>query len=840
MTRLSFICASLFLWLLAAIFPAHASDRASAGAPDGSSDLSGRTLYLVGQSHIDVAWRWQWPETIGVCRDTFGQAIRLMADYPDFRYSQSSAVLYAAMEENDPALFAAIRKQVAAGRWCIVGGMWVEPDANLPGGEALVRQCLYGQRYFREKFGVEVHTGWLPDTFGMAWTLPQILKGSRMDSLAFAKFDFGPGPLLRWEGPDGSQVMLYNARSVYEKLAAALGHPGDLSQLPRALNAVAKELGGKAMVLPYGVGDHGGGPTRRDIETFHALGQLPGMPRVKLATADEALAATKAEDPNPPVWRDEANYYHRGCYTSQAEMKRHNRECETLLPNAEKFAVMAQLTGGFSYPRESMAKAWRGVLFNQFHDILPGSSIGPVYADATALYRDVEAAAGGALERALTVLARRASTRGEGDAVIVFNPLPWRRTDIVQVTLDYDKVPEHLTVQDAVGAPWAAQVVESKRIYEAFERCQVIFAARGVPPLGFKVFWVKQAGRAPESGLTSGEYWLESKRFRIEVDPKTGHLVSLRDKRLGREVLAAGAHANVLRLLGDDAGDHTAWEIKYTGEVMELGASPNVRVIERGPVRATVEVDYLHKGSVYQQRICVYDDLDRLDFPTTVDWRERHTLLKVCFPVALKADSFAREIPFGSVSHPCNGDEVPAQKWVDLSDAAWGVSLLNNCRYGHSVRGSEMTITLLRSPTDPDPVADLGEHTMTYSLYPHAGGWRAAATQRRAEELNAPLLARVTPKHSGPLGAAHTMLAVAPDNVLLAAAKPCEDSDDLLLRIWEAHGQTVRAEVKLPKAPRAVAEVNLLEDKLGPVRASGDRLVVPLRPYQIRSFKIRW
>jgi alpha-mannosidase len=803
-------------------------------------DLSDHTLYMVGQSHIDVAWRWQWSETIGVCRDTFGQAIKLMADYPDFGYSQSQALLYATMEQHYPELFAAIREQVAAGRWNVVGGMWVEPDLNLPSGEALVRQCLYGQRYFRNKLGVEARVGWAPDNFGIPWTIPQILRKSHMDSVAFAKFEFGPGPLLVWEGPDGSQVFFYNARSVFGRLEAALGGQGDLSRLPEAFAAVARESGSKAIVVPYGVGDHGGGPTRRDIELYHALARLPGMPKVKLATADEAVTAAREQAVNPPVWRDEIEYYHRGCYSSQAEMKRHNRYCEALLPNAEKFAVMAQMTGGFDYPREKMTDAWRGTLFNQFHDILPGSAIGPVYADATDLYRDVEAGAESVLDGALAVLAERAATEGEGQAVVVFNPLPWPRTDVVEATLDYDKVPENLIARDADGNSWAAQVAGHQRIYESFERCQVIFAARDVPPLGFKVFWIRQAEQAPTSGLGAGDYWIESPRFRVEVDPKTGHVVSVRDKQSGREVLAAGGHANVLRLLGDDSGGHTAWEIKYTGEQTDLAEPTYVRVAERGPVRATIQVEYLRNGSVYNQRISLYDDVERIDFPTTIDWRERHHLLKVSLPVAVVADRFTREIPFGNITHPCGGDEVPAQQWIDLSDDTWGVSLLNDCKYGHSVSGSDMTITLLRSPTDPDPVADVGRHTMTYSLYPHAGSWRAALTQRRAQELNTPLLARVTPKHGGPLGSSHSVAAVTPGNVFLAAIKPCEDSGAVVLRVWEAHGQAAQAEIRLPRAPRAAVEVDLLEQEVGPARTSGDTLVVDIKPYEIRSFKLSW
>jgi len=799
------------------------------------ADQSDGTLYMVGNSHIDIAWRWQWPETIIVAHDTFGQALQLMHDYPDFRYSQSQAVLYDAMAQHYPDLFAAIKQAVTDGKWDIVGGMWVEPDANMPSGESLVRQCLYGQRYFRATFGIEARVGWLPDTFGLPPTLPQILKKSGMPSLFFAKFPCGPGPLYKWEAPDGSQVIMFDARGEEAVFEAAGGNLDDLSSVPKALAAVVKAMPGKAAMVPFGVGDHGGGPTRRDLMMFKALAQLPGMPKVKLATGDEAMAGMLEGVHTLPVWRDEVEYHHRGCYTSQAQMKRHNRRCETLLPNAEKFAVMANMTGGFDYPRDALATAWRGVLFNQFHDILPGSAIGPVYADATELYRSVEAAGQTALDRALTTIADRAKTTGAGDAVIVFNPLPWARTDIAEATLDYDAVPSQLAVRDAGGAIWGAQVVEHHRIYESFERCKVIFAARDVPPMGFKVFRVERAAAAPPTRLSAGDYWVEGPRFRVEVDAKTGHVISVRDKQLDRQVLAQGAPANVLRLMGDDAD---AWEIHYTGTVAELDQPTSVSVVERGPVRATIAVNYLRDGSVFQQRISVYDDLDRIDFPTTIDWRAYHTLLRVSFPVGVTADSFTREIPFGSIAHACNGDEVPAQKWIDVSDGQWGVSLLNDCKYGHSVKGNEMMITLLRSPTDPDPVADLGRHVMTYSLHPHAGGWREGATQRRAEELNAPLLAQTVKGHEGPLGSQYSLLEVTPGNAFVAALKPCEDSDDVLIRIWEAHGQATAAQVRLPRAPRSVTEVDLLEDQAGSATAQGDKLLVNIKPYEIRSFRV--
>ena len=799
-----------------------------------AQDLSSYTLHMVGQSHIDVAWRWQWPETIGVCRDTFGQALQLMGDYPDFRFTQSQAVLYSAMEEHDPELFAKIKQAVKDGRWDVVGGMWVEPDLNLPGGEALARQALYGQRYFRQKFGVEARLGSGADNFGTAWTLPQILKKSHIDSFIFSRCGHKQ-PLFLWEGPDGTQVFAYDIGAVIGEFE--IENPNDLAGVRAGLIAAAQKMGIRSIALPFGVGDHGGGPTRKDITMFKALGQLPGMPKVKLATATEAMGAMKKEAHDLPVWRSELNYVFPGCYTSQAKMKQYNRRCETLLPNAEKFALMAMTTGGFDYPRDALAAAWRGALFNQFHDILPGSSIGPVYEDATELYRQVETAGQTALDNALAALAVRANTQGMGDAVVLFNPMPWARTDLAQVTLDYPEVPAYLTVRDSSGNRWPAQVAGSKRIYEAFERCQVIFAARDVPPLGFKVFWIERADRAPTTGLSAGDHWVEGPRFRVEVDGKSGHVTSVRDKKSGRDVLAEGAHANVLRLLGD-SGD--AWRIEYTGKVVELDSPTAVRVVERGPVRATIEVSYLRNGSVYNQRISIYDDIERIDFPTTVDWREYRTTLKACFPLAIKAATFDREIPFGNIAHECNGDEVPAQKWIDVSDADWGVSLLNDCKYGHSVNGSEMTITLLRSSTDPDPVADVGRQTMTYSLYPHASGWRQALAQRRAEDLNAPLIARAAPAHDGPLGSQHTMLEMQPDNVFLAAAKLCEDSGDLLIRVWEAHGQAATARIKLPVTPTAVKEVDLLEDEVGPAQVEAGQLVVSIKPYEIRTFKVRW
>lgn len=800
----------------------------------GAQDLSGYTLYMVGQSHIDVAWRWQWAETIDVCRDTFGQALQLMQDYPDFRYSQSQAVLYYAMQEYHPELFAKIQLAVKEGRWNIGGGMWVEPDLNMPNGESLVRQCLYGQRYLREKFGVEARMASGADNFGTAWTLPQILSKGHLDSFIFSRCGHGQ-PLFTWEGPDGSRIFAYDVGALLGEFE--LESPGDLEGVKKGLAAASVKMGVKDIAVPFGVGDHGGGPTRKDIQMFKALAQMPGMPKVKLATADEALGIMREEARNLPVWRNELNYQYRGCYTSQAEMKRSNRRCETLLPNAEKFATMARLTGGLDYPRDTMLTAWRGVLFNQFHDILPGSSIHAVYEDATELYRTVEGAAGTVLDKALTTIADRANTHGAGDAVIVFNPLPWPRTDIAQVTLDFDTVPPDLAVRDADGAVWAAQVASSKRIYESFERCQVIFAARDVPPLGFKVFWIQRADTAPKTGLSAGDYWVESPRFRVEVDSKTGHVTSVRDKKLSREVLASGAQANVLRLLGDKGN---AWDIEYTGTSVELDAPTSVRVVERGPVRATIGVSYFRNGSVYEQRISIYDDIDRIDFPTAIDWREYQTLSKASFPLAVRPESFTREIPFGNITHTCNGDEVPAQRWIDLSDSQWGVSLLNDSKYGHSANGGDMTITLMRSPTDPDPVADLGRHVMTYSLYPHAGGWREALTQRRAEELNTPLLGRAVAKHEGPLGSQYTMLSVKPGNVHLAAVKPSEDSDDVVIRIWEAHGQSAQAEITLPKVPSAVTEVDLLEDQIGPVPVTGDRLTVDIKPYEIRSFKLRF
>ncbi len=780
------------------------------------------TAYMIPQSHIDMAWLWPWEETIEVCRATYSQALGFIREHPSFVYNQSQAVSYEAMERHYPEVFEGIRQAVAEGRWGVLGGMWVEPDANMPSGEALVRQCLYGQRYFREKLGVMSTVGWLPDTFGHAWSLPQILKKSGMDSFCFYRCGKGH-PIFWWEGIDGTRVLCrenpWNS------------HPAIVEDL----RAAERQYGIREIMSVYGLGDHGGGPTREEIERVDAMAVADAFPRVIHGMPDSYFKRISRAGDRFPVIREELNPTFEGCYTSQARTKRNNRRAENLLGAAESFAALAHRLGE-PYPRAELREAWKIALFHQFHDILPGSSIHLVYENAEKEYARCFELASGVLGKALSAIAGQADTRGDGIPVVVFNPLSWMRDDVVECQVSLPERPESLVVTDG-ETEYPAQVITADESCMGWS-AQILFVAQGVPSMGFKCFWIKPGTAADERPVAASGTALENEYLRAEVDPASGTLTSLFDKRLRKQVLGRRRHGGLLELFGDE-GEMSAWCIGYTGESWTLNQAESIKLIESGPVRAAIQVRHRFGDSSFEQLITLYRGLRRVDFRGFADWHERRKMLKVAFPTSVRAESATFEIPYGAIERPCNGKDVVMQRWADLSDDRLGVSLLNDCKYGCDVSDGVLRLALLRSPCDPDPNADEGTHTWTWSILPHKGDWRRAQTNRRAAELNSPLLAVTQPAHTGPLGNLHSFVSVEPENLVIGALKLAEDSDDLLLRIAESHGtRRARAKIHLDFEPKAAVVTDLLERETGRAEGDGQTVLLPVKRWEIGTIRV--
>ncbi len=799
------------------------------------------TLYFDANAHIDAAWLWRECETWEVCKRTFSSVLNMMNQRPDFTYTQSSAAYYKWMEEQQPDLFEKMTGRIKSGRWEIVGGMWVEPDCNLIAGESWARHLLYGKRYFRSQFDTDVKIGWNPDSFGYNGNMPMFYTQAGITAFITQKIGWNetnvfPHRVFWWESPDGSRILSYFPFDYVN----TIDNPYDLVDWLRQFEA---NTGFNKMLILFGVGDHGGGPSLEMIQRIEDLKHLDIYPRIEYGTAATYLNWLSAQDlATLPVWRDELYLeYHQGTFTTQGAMKRFNREGETLLTNAEKFASMASLSGA-QYPREDLREAWEDFMVMQFHDILPGSSIREVYIDAAETHRQVRENGNRKLQDALRHLAGRVNTTAmpAGTPLVVFNPLAWERTDLVRVPLPDGETGSY-TVLNADGSVVPSQIVRTSK----YSR-ELLFIAPHVPSLGFTAFTVRPGGSAAAVPPAAFTGTVESPLYRVSIDAVTGWLKSIVEKKSGRELLAGPG--NELQLLEDLPTAWDAWNLGLTGTTYPMKYA-GARIAEQGPVCTIVRVEhtYLKPGtkkefptedfpsSFFTQDLILYNGLDRIEFRTDVDWWEDKTMLKVAFPLTV-ADSVATyDIPYGTIARSTQlrdswetaKREVPALRWADVSAAGYGVALLNTSKYGYDIKGNTMRLSLLRSPKWPDPTADRGKHTITYALLPHADTWREAGMAGKGYEFNTPLLPFSTDVHAGPLPARHSFVRLSPSNLVLTTVKQAENSGAWVIQWYESEGRQSTAELELPVQPKRVHVTNFLEEPGAPVPVNGSKVLVP-------------
>jgi alpha-mannosidase len=726
-------------------------------------------MLAIGHAHIDTAWLWPLAETQRKLVRTFRSQTRYMDEYPEYRFACSQAQQYAWIEEREPDLWERIRAKVDAGQFVPVGGSWVEPDCNLPSGESLVRQFVHGQRYFEERFGIRCREFWSPDAFGYCGQLPQIMRLAGItrfltQKLSWNRFNRPDAHTFVWQGLDGSEV---------------LGHfpPADnynsdasVTEVLYAEREFKDHESSASSLLVYGFGDGGGGPTREMLERLRRMRDLQGLPRVRTASSEEFFSALEAEQaPRPTVVGELYFEYHRGVYTSQAFVKRGNRVCEQLLHDVE---FLGAARGADE--RAEVDRLWKVLLLQQFHDILPGSSIGLVYDDARRDFAE--------LERSLHRLV------GEGGTPV--NTIGVPRREVV----------------DAAHGP-------------------VVVAA---PPYGDGTIVA-----APTEGVTLDGLTLENAFLRIELG-EDGSVLGVRDKETGRETLAAPG--NRLELYDDDPVKFDAWDIdpSHLETRRDVPPAESHRVVSRGPLRAEVEfVRRVGERSTLRQVVRLDAGARRVEFRTHVDWHEDHVLLKVCFPLAVRSPTATYEAPFGFAARPTHYStsfdraryEVPGHRFADLSEHGFGAALLTDSKYGYSCFGNELRISLLRAPKSPDPEADMGVHEFAYALLPHAGGWREGGVLAEAMRFNAPI--RWTS------GVGDSFAACGDPNLVLDTIKRADASDALVLRLYEANGARGTALVHLRDTPRAAQLANVLEEAQGEVHVDGDTLVLPYLPHQV-------
>lgn len=821
-------------------------DLQSASRPTATPD---RTLHMIGNAHLDPVWLWPWQEGYQEARATFASALDRMDEYPDFVFTCDQVVLLSWVEEQDPALFARIAERVAEGRWVNAGGWWVEPDCNMPMGESFARQGLYGQRYLHSRFGRIATVGMNVDPFGHNAMLPQILRGQRMDSYCFLR----PGPhegdlqetLFHWESPDGSRVLGYRIPFEYGS------PPGDVSgQTEKALAQLDRSLG--EMMVFYGVGNHGGGPTKANIESIHRYDRMGSFGRMTMSSPrsyfDEMLARGERFLATLPVRRDDLQHHAPGCYSSHSGIKAWQRRAQHAVLSAERWAAVDSVLSGADYPRDELERAWKQILFNQFHDILPGSAIEPSYDDARDQLGEAVSIAKRIIVRAHNRIARRIDIPMDAatQPVVVFNPHPWGVS--VDVDMQYGAQPRGVRVVDHEGVPVLSQPTQSTATTGDPGRGAVTFRA-DVPALGYALYRMLPGPAEPaDTGLNVSEDGtvIENTHMRAELDPATGDLVSLLDKASGVDPLR-GTRGQPRTAVCDDPTDtwgHRVITYAWPGAAMTLD---RIVVREMGPLRTRVRVERSWGASRLVEEYLLAHDARALRVDVLLDWREKAHLLKLRFPVALDAPTATFEIPYGTIERPVDGAEEPAQSWVDLTGTLGGdpagLTVICTTKHGWDVSpggaaggiAPSIGITAVRSPVyswhdprllDPDGVyafQDQGEQRFSLELVPHAGDWRAAQPTRRAAVLGAPVRAQLESFHSGDLPARQSFADDGDEAVMITAVKGSEDAaegaeTDLIVRAVETRGLPASARFSLPLV--------------------GRELSAEFGPHQVRTFRV--
>jgi alpha-mannosidase len=809
--------------------------------------LQQRQIRWIGHAHLDLAWLWPVAETWEAAKRTFTSVLQLQADFPELIFCHSSPALYAWIEHHRPDLFTQIQAQVAAGRWEVAAGLWVEPELNLISGESLVRQVLYGQRYTQEKFGHLSAIAWLPDSFGFCWQLPQILRQGGIEYFVTQKLRWNdttvfPHELFWWQAPDRTQILSVMLPPIGTSMDAV--PMATYAQKWEAATGVPMSLW-----LP-GVGDHGGGPTRDMLEVAQRWQHSSVFPKLQPTSVEQFCRQVEIDAKQIPIWSDELYLeYHRGCYTSHADQKAYNRRCEHRLVEAELYSTVAALVADLPYPEAELEQAWQQVLFNQFHDILPGSSIAQVFVEANQSWQAAEQTATESVERALGAIAASIDISSppmpNSEAIVLFNSLNWPRTEVVAVPIPrQSESGDDWQILDAQG-----DVVQTQPSSEP-ETAVLLFEAMDVPPLGYQVYWLcpspqlnAETGATPTLSVNSipelrepPNHWiLENHFLQVEVSPVTGDLLRVCDRLRHRDVLSGPG--NQLQFFRDRGQYWDAWNIDpdYADQGLPGAALHSIQWISWGPIQQRLRVI----RGMGQSRFCQDYVLNRaspvLRIETQVDWQDRQVLVKAAFPLAVTAGKATYEIPAGAIVRPTLPNpelepkeqakwEVPALHWADLTqdgdqaEQIYGVSLLNDCKYGYDAQPNQLRLTLLRSPNWPDPECDRGFHQFTYALYPHPGSWQAARTTHRGYELNRPLrvvMPKGTAGNSRPLPLQQSFGHWSAENVILMALKRSEDEPhQWILRCYECHGEAAQIEVQNSLNLEVRGAVDVLERSL--------------------------
>lgn len=812
---------------------------------------SPQTVYAVGHSHIDLAWEW----TLAVTRDktvrSFSTVLEYMRQYPDYHFMASQPQEYLYVKELAPDIYAEIKERVKEGRWEPEGAMYVEPDCNLTSGESLVRQIIHGKRFFREEFGIDSRILWLPDVFGYSAALPQILRLGGVDYFMTTKISWNetnmiPYDTFMWEGIDGTRILTHMAPTRDYNAAAKEGSAEsehfttyngmlNVTQLKGGWQRYNQKELNKEILEPFGYGDGGGGPTREMLENAERMRYgIPGCPAVKQTTVTDffhTLEQNTTGSKELPAWVGELYLeYHRGTYTSMARNKRMNRRAEFALMNAETASVLAALLGGLVFPEEALYADWDVVLRNQFHDILPGSAIKEVYDESKEEYETVLRDAAGKVNTALQTILPLA---GERKTLVGVNLTGFEASALVEQPMSEEDA------QWLQANGYAFQEAADGNVL--IPVCQL--PAKGYAPV--------QPVAASGAEVTISAHGVETRDLRVVIDDN-GHFTSIYDKQEGRELLKAGEVGNTLVTYEDHPHNFDNWDINnyYTEKAWPVEDVTGIRVTENGPFRYAIEISYRYLSSTIVQDLYFYPEGTRFDIHTRIDWHERQILLKNWFPVDIHASEASYEIQFGNVTRPTHYNtswdearfEVCAQKWLDLSENGYGLSIMNDCKYGCSIHDGQIGLTLLKSGIFPNPEADKEQHEFTYAFLLHKDGWREARTEQQANILNNPPMLVIAGGDVAPFSLVRCVDANGNEqpNIVVEAVTKALDEDAIIIRAYEYQNRRTRCRLVCGLPIASAEETDLLENKTGEVTATDNTMETTFLPYQIKTFKVRF
>ncbi len=805
-------------------------------------------LWSIGHSHIDVAWLWTYYVTRNKASRTFATNLRLLEDNPDYLFMSSQPQLYEYVKQDDPALYAQIKEKVAQGRWEVEGGMWVESDTNITGGESLVRQFLLGKRFFKDEFGADNKILWLPDVFGYSANLPQICRRSGIDyfyttKIGWNEYNKFPYDTFNWRGLDGTTILSHFGCGIrYAERETDWMTTYNAEMRPEFILGTwqryqQKDLN-RELLYDFGYGDGGGGPTQEMIDQARRFERgIPGCPKVKFGKCIDyfrRLEADVSEHPHLPEWDGEMYLeFHRGTYTSQAKTKKNNRKSEQLYHDVENLSSMAGLLDtGLPYPAEQLHENWKLILLNQFHDVLPGSSIKEVYQDVQAYYDKILSEGSQMKQTAVDAISTAIAT--DGKRIVVFNTLSFDRNPVVM----FDGELAGLIAPDGAYIP-------CQKTHDG----KTVFIAPNVPAKGWRSYRIAESVQAVAGSVSVSPSCIETDTLCVKFD-KNMHITSLYSKTAGRETMPEGSIGGRILAYEDVCKKDDAWNVQayYQEKSFVIDDISHVQILEAGPVRGVIRVSRKFRNSTVQTDMIAYAGSGQLQFDYVIDWHETNLFVKAEYPVDVNAKYATYEIQFGHIQRPVHKNtlwdfarfEHCGHKWADLSDGGFGLSILNDCKYGFDASRNCLRISLLKCSTYPDKQQDHGLHSFSYAIYPHCGDHLTANVRDLAYDFNYPAyVAYIPAPQAGILPEEKSLFRLSASNIVLETIKQAEDSGDWILRLYEAENKATRCNLTMDFPVSGAMETNLMEENEGVLACTGNTVELSFRPFEIKTVRIQ-